>query len=149
MIIDIDHLHHVVTWLDGGLHPRGIGVTTAVLYLMLGEAQLADADTHFVYVAMNEVDARHAQNLFVRMLCGEPGLELNRNQYQQIQLKHSGMVFFFVGLEYFTQRFAFTGTRINRIFTDLPGDLSTDQQESLNTKLHILQAHGADIINGE
>lgn len=118
------------------------------LQLMVGEAQLADGGSHFIYVAINDLEAYHIKYQFVRQVRSEPGITVVRNQHQMIGLHPSNTVFFFVGLEYFSQRFAFVGTRIDRVFVDLPPDLTQQQLELFHAKIQILIAHGADIIYG-
>lgn len=151
MTLDVERLHHVIERYITREYltiqaPRAVGVTTSFEQLLLAEAQLADGGSHFVYVAINENAAKHMQDRFVRLLNSEPGMIIDRYQHQQLRIRGSGMVFFFVGVEYFSQRFAFLGTKVDKVFVDVVGDLPITYYKPLCDKLLMMQARGTEIV---
>lgn len=151
MTLDVERLHHVIERYITREYltiqaPRAVGVTTSFEQLLLAEAQLADGGSHFVYVAINENAAKHMQDRFARLLNSEPGMIIYRHQHQQLHIRNSGTVFFFVGVEYFSQRFAFLGTKVDKVFVDVVGDLPITHYKPLCDKLLMMQARGTEIV---
>lgn len=142
---DLDKLHTTIIQLHehGVGRDKGQGYSTAFLSLLLGEAQLSDGDTCIVYVAETDVDAAHMRERFVRQVAAEPGLVIWRHTYQQIGIYPKRQVFFFVGAEYMAQRFSFLGTRIDKLFLDMPDFMLG---KILRDKLTLLSDRGTEII---
>lgn len=120
MELDIERLHSVIHKLHNDAYlPRRAGVTTAYLYLMLGEVWGGSPNNKYLYVGHNFASSLDVARLFYDLLVGE-GIQVvvARSQRTIIQVEN-GQSFVFSWYGATKIPCFWKSTNYTRVFTDL------------------------------
>lgn len=70
-MLDLDKLHRnveIITSSEYRRRPRREGWTTALSYLLLGEVEMCDANSTYMYISTTGSESAYAQRMFVEVL---------------------------------------------------------------------------------
>lgn len=145
--LDLDRLHNVIDRMDKG-EPRDVygGFTTSYLYLMLGEVQLADPGTCFIYVTSTSQHANKIRKQFQELVWDTEHYKSEIRHPTQIHVPDTGQDFFFISIDVFLSKFSFMGTRVHRIFFDVPVGVQERHELALMDKVQTMMTTGTEFI---
>jgi hypothetical protein len=149
--LDIERLHSTIETITDSNHPyrkRAMGVTTAYLYMMLGEVQVGDSGNCYIYVTASPKNAGTVREDFRRLLWTTEQQESHSRDAMHIHLPETDQDFFFCSLDYFCLPFSFAGTRVHKVFFDTaPAEYGLYKLDCRgNTKAEMLESRGTEIV---
>lgn len=123
--MDIDKLHSAVDLINNQLPraQRERGISYAYRELMVGEAQLGDPNSKYLYVGESRVISERMQDSFVARL-QEVEVEVTKvSRLQQRVELTNGMVFVFCGSSQLVKYSFVRGHSFDRVFFDVAVEL--------------------------
>lgn len=142
--LDKDRLDANVLVLMGGKEaPRWSGITTAILFLMLGEVWGGDKDNTYIYTSPFRHNMRQIMVQFHAMVEEYSDVKVLSRSVASIRLDN-GQEFLFIDMDDMSGGTRLRGRRICELFDDSPAPFRYYPQHWL--MLHYASAFGAEVI---